>query len=83
MTELTGPPADDPAKEGCTWCERSSGAILLVGAIGLAYIGLDLITGGWLSRVLVGAVTNAAEAIDVPASASTTTGVSGEPADSP
>jgi hypothetical protein len=79
MTEPTDtPPADETAPR-CTWCERSSGLILLVGAIGLAYIGLDLLTGGWLSRALVGAASNAADAIDVPAG---TEGVSSEPATS-
>ena len=54
-----------PEEEGCTWCERGSGLILVLGAVGLAYIGLDLITGGALSRLFVGGVTRAAEALDV------------------
>lgn len=53
-----------PDDKGCTWCERGSGMILIAGAAGLLYIGIDLLTGGWLSRVLVGGVTRAAEAID-------------------
>ena len=55
-------PADDEA--GCSWCERGSGAILVIGAAGLLYIGLDLITGGALSRLFVGQVRAAADAID-------------------
>lgn len=55
---------DEIDEGGCSWCERGSGAILLFGALGLAYIGLDLITGGALSRLFIGGVTRAAEAID-------------------
>jgi hypothetical protein len=77
-------PGDDtgqPDEAGCTWCERGSGMILLVGALGLAYIGLDLLTGGWLSRAFVGGVTRAADAIDVEGQAGELGGeaVTGEP----
>lgn len=55
---------DDPGPLGCTWCERGSGAILVAGAIGLLYIGIDLISGGRLSQLFVGGVNRAAAAID-------------------
>lgn len=57
-------PGTDPEEGGCSWCERGSGAILVAGAVGLLYIGLDLITGGALSRLFVGGITAAADAID-------------------
>ena len=63
QAELNGTDPDDEGP-GCTWCERGSGMILLLGAAGLAYIGLDLLTGGWLSRRFVSGVTRAADAID-------------------
>lgn len=53
--------------DGCTWCERTSGIVLVIGAAGLLYIGLDLLTGGALSKLFVSGVTRAADAIDVPA----------------
>ena len=64
MAELPGVDPADEAEGGCSWCERGSGAILVVGAIGLLYIGLDLISGGALSRLFIGGVRSAAEAID-------------------
>lgn len=62
-------PADQGAPEdggglGCTWCERGSGLILVAGAVGLLYIGIDLISGGRLSQLFVGGVNRAAAAID-------------------
>ena len=57
-------PGTDPDEGGCSWCEKGSGLILMAGAVGLLYIGLDLLTGGALSRLFVGGVTAAAEAID-------------------
>lgn len=39
----------------CSWCERGSGLVLVAGAVALLYIGVDLITGGWLSRAVIGA----------------------------
>jgi hypothetical protein len=66
MQPTSSGPADElgPDEKGCTWCERGSGMILIAGAAGLLYIGIDLLTGGWLSRLMVGGVTRAAEAID-------------------
>lgn len=71
MSETTGP---DPAvldgqvvdeEEGrCVWCERVSGLILIGGAAAMLYIGIDMITGGWLSRGVIGAAGRAADAID-------------------
>lgn len=58
----TGPDGDEAG--GCSWCERGSGLILVAGAVGLLYIGLDMITGGALSRLFIGGVTAAADAID-------------------
>ncbi len=58
----TGPDGDDDG--GCSWCERGSGLILVAGAVGLLYIGLDLISGGALSRLFIGGVRAAADAID-------------------
>lgn len=61
LTADLGPDDEDP---GCSWCERASGAVLVTGALGLLYIGVDLLTGGWLSRLFVSGVTRAADAID-------------------
>jgi hypothetical protein len=57
-------PGTDPEEGGCSWCEKGSGMILVAGAVGLLYIGIDLMTGGALSRLFVGGVTAAADAID-------------------
>lgn len=57
-------PDDDGGGLGCTWCERGSGLILVAGAVGLLYIGIDLISGGRLSQLLVRNVERAADAID-------------------
>lgn len=59
--DLGGELEPDP---GCSWCERASGMVLIGGAVGLLYIGIDLVTGGWLSRLFVSSVTRAADAID-------------------
>jgi hypothetical protein len=62
-TPAIEPDGDDP---GCSWCERGSGVILVLGAAGLLYIGLDLISGGALSRLFAGQVRAVAEAVDPP-----------------
>jgi hypothetical protein len=64
MAELPGTDPADEDEGGCSWCERGSGLILVAGAVGLLYIGLDLISGGALSRMFIGGVRSAAEAID-------------------
>lgn len=50
---------DDEAAAGCSWCERGSGAILIFGALGLLYIGFDLMSGGRLSQLFVSKVAAA------------------------
>jgi len=46
------PPPGEPAAEQTTMGERIMGLIGLAFAIGLALIGLDLITGGAVARLL-------------------------------
>lgn len=46
------PPPDAPAAEQTSMGERIMGVIGLAFAIGLALIGLDLITGGAVARLL-------------------------------
>lgn len=56
----------------CTWCQRAPGLILIGAAVVLGYIGVDILTGGWLTRMLTGAA--AAVPPPVPSSVTVTAG---------
>lgn len=55
-------PDDSPAGEVTSIAERLMGVVGLAFAIGLALIGLDLMTGGAVARVLTGGGRDAAGA---------------------
>lgn len=72
--------ADLPAGEAdrpCGWCQRAPGLLLVVTGALLAYIGTDILTGGWLTRVIAGPAAAAAASTATSAAATAVT-VAGE-----
>lgn len=58
---------DDDGGRGCTACGRAGGLLLLGLAGLLGYMGVDLVTGGALTRLTLGALGAGAAAAAMPA----------------
>jgi hypothetical protein len=59
MFRSPAPAVDDAGEEECTNCGRAAGVLLAAVGGALLFMGLDLVTGGTLSRFLTGGLFGA------------------------
>lgn len=56
-----------PEETECIWCDRVWALFGLVAGIGVAFVAVDLLTGGMLTKSLTRRVPRLAAVIDLPA----------------
>jgi hypothetical protein len=55
------------AEKECIWCDRSMALLGLIAGIGIAYLAVDLLTDGMLTKSLTRVSPKLAAVIDLPA----------------
>ena len=58
----------------CVWCDRAMALLGLLAGAGIAYLAVDLLTDGLLTRSLAGKSPRLAAVIDLPAQGETDAG---------
>lgn len=56
-----------PEQKECLWCDRAWALLGLVAGVGIAFMAVDLLSGGMLTKSLTKRVPQLAAVIDLPA----------------
>ena len=63
-----------PDEKECLWCDRAWALLGLVAGMGIAFMAIDLMGGGFLTRSLTQRVPKLAAVIDLPQDGATDAG---------